>query len=159
MKWVILAVGRLKKKYVAEGVAEYMQRARRMRPIEMVEVPAAKATPSAKDGAARSRAAESRALLSRLRDDDYVILLDEHGAARGTEQFAAHLAELDPSVRARLVFVVGGAFGVDESMKARADETLSFGPITLPHELARLVLAEQLYRALTIQHGHPYHHG
>lgn len=157
MKWTVLAVGKLRGAAASGGVAEYLERIRRMRPVEMVEAPAAKA--GSQDAAvARALAKEGRALLAKIKPADHVILLDRLGAARDSEALAAHLAALEPRVRGRLVFTVGGAFGVDESVRARANESISFGPITLPHELARLILVEQLYRALTIQRNLPYHH-
>lgn len=156
MKWVILAVGKLRSRCAIEGVAEYTRRIVRLQPVEMVEVAAAKAGDD--DAVRRARTQEAERLLSRVRAGDYVILLDERGKPIGSMALAKKLNDLNGRVRSRLVFVIGGAFGVDASVAERADETLSLGPLTLPHELARLILAEQLYRALTIQRNIPYHH-
>jgi 23S rRNA (pseudouridine1915-N3)-methyltransferase len=152
--WLILAIGRLKRGFAAEGVAEYVKRARRFARLDVAELPPAKTADPA-----RAVADESAALSARLKPDDHVVLLDVAGRMRSSEELARRLQTLDANSRGRLVFVIGGAYGVSDALAARAQERLSLGLITLPHELARLVLAEQLYRALTIRHNLPYHHG
>ena len=112
----------------------------------------------ASEAETRARRQEAERLLGRIGDGDHAILFDERGAAITSEGLARKLRELEPRVRSRLVFIVGGAFGVDASVRERANEILSLGPMTFPHELARVILAEQLYRALTIQRNIPYHH-
>ncbi len=158
MKWVILAVGKLRSGYAADGVRDFAGRIARMRPVEMVEVAAAKGG-KGKAAGARAQAHESQNLLARIRRGDHVILLDERGDLMSSEALAQRLGELDQRVPTRVVFLIGGAFGVGEPVRERADEMLSLGPLTLPHEMARLILAEQLYRVLTIQRNSPYHHG
>jgi 23S rRNA (pseudouridine1915-N3)-methyltransferase len=102
------------------------------------------------------KAAEGELLLQHL-EDAFVIACDEHGKAHPSRVFAARLARLrDDGVR-RLVFVIGGADGLAPEVLARADETLAFGVQTWPHALARAMLAEQVYRAVTILSGSPYH--
>jgi 23S rRNA (pseudouridine1915-N3)-methyltransferase len=93
------------------------------------------------------------------RSAPYLILLDGRGKPLSSEAFARHLERLRDSGTQTLVLAIGPADGWSAATRARADLLLSFGPITLPHELARVVLAEQLYRALTILAGHPYHSG
>ena len=115
-------------------------------PVELVELE------SRKPG----KAAEGELLLEHL-TDTHVIACDEHGKAHTSRAFAARIAKLrDDGVR-RLAIVIGGADGHAPELLARADETLAFGPQTWPHALARVMLAEQVYRAVTILQGSPYH--
>jgi 23S rRNA (pseudouridine1915-N3)-methyltransferase len=149
----ILAVGRLGRAAEAELAADYVERATAagrsiaLGPVELIEVEAKKP----------GKAGEAEALMARLQAGDHLICCDEHGRARSSRAFAEQLAALrDRSVR-RLVFVIGGADGLDPELLARADETLAFGPQTWPHALARAMLAEQVYRAIAILGGSPYH--
>jgi 23S rRNA (pseudouridine1915-N3)-methyltransferase len=102
------------------------------------------------------KAAEGELLLEHL-DGAYVIACDEHGKAHPSRAFAARIARLRDDGARRLVIVIGGADGHSPELLARADETLAFGPQTWPHALARVMLAEQVYRAVTILAGGPYH--
>jgi 23S rRNA (pseudouridine1915-N3)-methyltransferase len=90
-------------------------------------------------------------------EDTHVIACDEHGQAHASRAFAGHLGKLRDQGRRRLTLVIGGADGLSSDVLARADETLAFGPQTWPHALARVMLAEQVYRAITILAGGPYH--
>jgi 23S rRNA (pseudouridine1915-N3)-methyltransferase len=148
----IVAVGRLARSPETELVKLYVERATHagralgVGPVEVIEVE------SRKPG----KAAEAAVILPQL-DDAHVIVCDEHGAARPSRVFAAEIATLrDRGVR-RLVFVVGGADGLDPSLLAGAQGKLAFGPQTWPHALARAMLAEQVYRAVSILAGSPYH--
>ena len=102
------------------------------------------------------KAAEGALLLEHL-EDAYVIACDEHGKAHPSRAFAARIAKLRDDGARKLVIVIGGADGHSPELLARADETLAFGPQTWPHALARVMLAEQVYRAVTILAGGPYH--
>jgi 23S rRNA (pseudouridine1915-N3)-methyltransferase len=115
-------------------------------PVEVVELE------SRKPG----KAAEGDLLLEHLHGA-HVIACDEHGAAHPSRAFAARIAKLRDDGARKLVIVIGGADGLAPALLARADETLAFGPQTWPHALARLMLAEQVYRAITILQGSPYH--
>ena len=152
MKLTILAVGRLARSPEVELVKLYVDRATAagralgLGPVEVVEVEARKP----------GKAAEAEVLRPHL-TDAYVIACDERGAARASRDFAAELAKLrDQGVR-RLVFMIGGADGLDPALVAGANGKLAFGPQTWPHALARAMLAEQVYRAVTILAGGPYH--
>jgi 23S rRNA (pseudouridine1915-N3)-methyltransferase len=115
-------------------------------PVDVVEVEPRKP----------GKATEAEALLARL-DQDVLIACDEHGRALASRDFAAHLARLrDEGVR-RVAFVIGGADGLDARVLDKAQERLAFGPQTWPHALVRAMLAEQIYRAVTILGGSPYH--
>jgi 23S rRNA (pseudouridine1915-N3)-methyltransferase len=102
------------------------------------------------------KAAEGEVLLSHL-EDAYVIACDEHGRSHRSRPFAGHIEKLRDDGRRKLILIIGGADGLAPEVLARADETLAFGPQTWPHALARVMLAEQVYRAVTILAGGPYH--
>lgn len=152
MKLTILAVGRLARSPEVELVKLYVDRATAagralgLGPVEVVEVEARKP----------GKAAEAEVLRPHLADA-HVIACDERGTARASRDFAAEIAKLrDQGVR-RLVFLIGGADGLDPALVAQANGKLAFGPQTWPHALARAMLAEQVYRAVTILAGGPYH--
>jgi 23S rRNA (pseudouridine1915-N3)-methyltransferase len=142
-------LGRAPEAALAQGYAERATasgRALSLGPVEVLEIE------SRKPG----KAAEGEALLACLKDS-YVIACDEHGKAHPSRAFADKLARLRDEGRRRLVLIIGGADGLAPEVLARADETLAFGPQTWPHALARAMLAEQVYRAVTILAGGPYH--
>jgi 23S rRNA (pseudouridine1915-N3)-methyltransferase len=151
----IVAVGRLKEDYWVSACAEYAKRLSRYATLSVNEVP---------DRGARSPSdvslllrAEASHLRQRLSHASYVIMLDSGGRQFSSEQIAALLGNLrDEGVR-DLSFVIGGSWGLDAAFKQEADLLLSFGPITLPHNLARVVLLEQIYRGFRILKGEPYH--
>ena len=152
MKIAIVAIGRLSRGPEAELVSMYAERATAagralgLGPVEVVEVEPRKA----------GKAGEAEALRAHL-EDAHVIACDEHGTARPSRAFAEEIATLrDRGVR-RVVFVIGGADGLAPDLLAAANGKLAFGPQTWPHALARAMLAEQVYRAVTILAGSPYH--
>jgi len=156
LKLAVVAVGRLGRGPEAELAKAYAERANAagrglgLGPFEIVEVEARKP----------GKAAEAEALKGHLEGaakGEWVIACDERGKARTSREFAQEVARLrDGGVR-RLVLLIGGADGLDPALVAAADATLAFGPQTWPHALARVMLTEQLYRAVTILAGSPYH--
>jgi len=152
MKIVILAVGRLARSPETELVRLYVERATAagralgLGPVEVIEVEARKP----------GKAAEAEALAPHL-EGAHVIACDEHGRQLGSRAFADAIGKLrDEGVR-RLAFVIGGADGLDAALLASAKSQLAFGPQTWPHALVRAMLAEQVYRAVSILAGSPYH--
>ena len=135
----ILAVGKVRKGWVAEGVALYRKR---LPGLELLEL---------RDG---GRAREAEAIAAELHPGERLVALSEEGQTYTSEGLAQ---ALEGSGSERLAFVIGGADGLDPAIKARAQWRLSLSPLTFPHELARLLLLEQLYRALSIPQGGPYH--
>ena len=153
MRLALIAVGRLGRAPEAELAQAYAERATAggralgLGPVEILEVEAKKP----------GKAAEAEAIAARLEPGDHLVCCDEHGKAHPSRAFAARIARLrDDGVR-RLVLVIGGADGLAPEVLARADETLAFGVQTWPHALVRVMLAEQVYRAVTILAGSPYH--
>ncbi|MFO0104319.1 MAG: 23S rRNA (pseudouridine(1915)-N(3))-methyltransferase RlmH [Cyanobium sp.] len=137
----ILAVGKVRKGWVREGLAIYLKRLPGLTVLELRE---------------GSPEREAEALLAELRGDEQLVALSEEGQALGSVQLAERLHD---SASGRLAFVIGGADGLSPQLKQRAVWTLSLSPLTFPHDLARLLLLEQLYRAQTILQGGPYHRG
>lgn len=146
-----LAVGKKHESWVAEGIARYEKRLKKPFDLKWQLIPH-----SAREGDA-ARREESERLMSKLPASDYVILLDERGRALDSPGFARTLQQpLDTS--RNITLIIGGAYGVDQSVHSRANLTWSLSPLVFPHQLVRLILAEQLYRAQEIAGGRPYHH-
>ncbi len=155
MRYAVVAVGKLKEKFWVQACAEYVKRLGAYAKVEMREV--ADIDPARAGGVEASRAREGQEILAAIPARSHVVLLAIDGKQRSSEQFSAHLDELALRGKSDLTFVIGGSDGVSPEVRARANETFSFGPITLPHNLARVVLLEQLYRACKISRGEPYH--
>jgi len=147
----IIAIGREHESYVKEGLELFTKR---LRPYAQVEWTL---LPYAGGDEARSRREESRAVLARIDDRDLVILLDERGTEWDSPTLAAQL-ERWQGLGKRLVFIIGGAYGVSDELSARADFSWCLSKLVFPHQLVRLLLLEQLYRSYSILAGTPYHH-
>lgn len=160
MRLLIAAVGRLKAGPERELLARYLERANAsgkalaLSPLEITEIPE-----SAAQAATKRKADEAKALLAAIPDKAKLIALDERGKSLGSEDFANKLARLRDDGTACTAFLIGGADGLDDSLRKKADLTVAFGAATFPHQIARILLAEQIYRAVTILSGHPYHRG
>lgn len=102
--------------------------------------------------------AEGKMLLAYLKPDDYLVLLDENGKTYSSEKFAARLQKILNHSRKRVIFVIGGPYGFSEEVYRRADEQVSLSAMTFTHQMVRLFITEQLYRAFTILNNEPYHH-
>ena len=153
MKVQLLSVGRPRDAALATAIGEYEQRAARYWPLEVVEV---REEPGRSAAPEEVRRREGDRLLERCATGAHVVACDERGTLMDSRKFATFLQ--DARERAQdVAFVIGGAHGLHELVRARARTTLAFCSWTLPHELARLVLAEQIYRAGTIVRGEPYH--
>jgi 23S rRNA (pseudouridine1915-N3)-methyltransferase len=153
VKLTIVAVGRLKERFWREAADEYLKRLGPYATVRVVEVDD---RDSGRD-AARALADEGSDILRAIPDGAHVISLEIGGAQLGSEAFARRLQALALDGRSSIAFVVGGSIGVAKDVSARADERLSLGPMTLPHNLARVVLLEQIYRAFRINRKEPYH--
>lgn len=154
----IIAVGKVKEKYLIQGIQEYMKRIQPYAKLQIVEVPDEKAPESlseAEEGQVRER--EGERILQQIRPETHVIALAIEGRKLDSLQFAAELQRLATYGRSQVAFVIGGSLGLSPQVLRRADLTLSFGAMTYPHQLMRLILVEQIYRAFKIIRGEPYH--
>ncbi|MHB1056775.1 MAG: 23S rRNA (pseudouridine(1915)-N(3))-methyltransferase RlmH [Rhodanobacter sp.] len=156
MRARLIAVGERMPGWVAEGFAEYRKRLSHELPLELVELKPGSRGKGRDD--ARAIQDEGAAILAALPHDIHVIVLDGRGSIWSSEELAGQLSRWRMAGR-DLAFLIGGPDGHAPDVLARADQRWSLGPLTLPHMLVRLVLAEQLYRATTIMAGHPYHRG
>lgn len=152
----VLCVGRSDAGFIREGVEHYLKRLRPLLPVEWEEV---RAAGHSGRSAEQALAAEGQAILKQVDANDRLVLLDERGKSLTSPGLAEWLARVRQLPVSSAVLVIGGAYGVSDEVKKRADEMLSLSPMTLPHQLVRVVLLEQLYRAATIMAGQPYHHG
>lgn len=147
--------GKTKEQYLEEGVGEYLKRIGRYVPLHCITVPDPKV--SGKAGQETVKKAEGEQILKRIGQSEYVILLDESGMMFGSAGFAKYLEGLEGRT-GHVVFVIGGAYGFSKEVDNRADAKLSLSRMTFSHQMVRLIFTEQLYRALTILKGEPYHH-
>ncbi len=154
MKLALLSVGKTRVSFVAEGVDFYSARIRNYNAWELLETTDVKHVADT----VRMVAEESEKVLKLLKTDDYVILLDEKGTHHSSVSFAGALKKCMDKSPARIVFVIAGAWGAGEPLRKRANEIWSLSKLTFPHQLVRLILAEQIYRAMTILRNQPYHH-
>jgi 23S rRNA (pseudouridine1915-N3)-methyltransferase len=153
MRVVVAVVGKARNPALGEAIRDYETRAARYWPLDVHEVREERATGGSID---RVREKEAERLAERVSESAHMIACDERGKSLDSRQFADFLQRAREEER-DLAFMIGGAFGLAPDVSARASTRLSLAPWTLPHEIARLVLAEQLYRAGTIVRGEPYH--
>lgn len=158
MKIKLLVVGKLKEKYLREGIAEYVKRLRRFTQIEIIEVSDEK-TPDRASQAENLNILEKeeQRLLTKIGERDYVIVLAIEGKQMSSEKLSQQLSQITINGYSTITFIVGSSIGLSDRLKKRANLLISFGKITLPHQLMRLVLIEQIYRSFMIQQGSPYH--
>ncbi|NNF16456.1 MAG: 23S rRNA (pseudouridine(1915)-N(3))-methyltransferase RlmH [Gammaproteobacteria bacterium] len=154
MKLKIIAVGKRMPDWVDAAVADFCRRFSKGLNLQVQEV--ATASRSRSDDASVYATVEGRAILSRIRDPDWVVALEIGGTAMSTRQLARWLDKRISAAR-NVVFVIGGPDGLSGEVLQRADEQWSLSTLTLPHGLARVVVAEALYRANSLRLGHPYH--
>lgn len=157
MKFTVIAVGKLKERFWKDACEEYLKRLQPYAKTVVREV--ADIDPAKAGGIEAAREKEGAAICAALDalGSAHMTLLDIGGRERSSEELSRHLDTLALGGANSFAFVIGGSDGVSEAVRRRANETLSFGPITLPHNLARVVLLEQLYRAQKISRGEPYH--
>jgi len=158
MKIKIVTVGKLKEKYLKDGITEYSKRLSRFANLEMIELADEKTPDRASDSENQKiLELEGTRILSKIGDRDFVIVLAIEGKTLSSEEFSKQLEQAPINGFSTLTFVIGGSLGLSPQVKKHANLSISFGRLTLPHQLMRLVLVEQIYRAFTIQQGSPYH--
>lgn len=155
MKFKIVAVGKIKESYLRDAIGEYVKRLCRFATVEIVEIDEClnKGTPSSAE-IEQIKRTEGANILSKL--EGYVTVMDIDGKLFGSEQLSKHIAE-QKQYNSTFTFVIGGSHGLSDEVKNRANLKCSFGKITLPHQLFRVVLCEQLYRCCCIENNVPYH--
>ncbi|MFJ7733088.1 23S rRNA (pseudouridine(1915)-N(3))-methyltransferase RlmH [Lysinibacillus sp. NPDC097231] len=158
MNITIVSVGKLKEKYLKMGIEEYVKRLGGYAKIDLIEVPDEKAPEQLSDAEMDIvKKKEGDRILSKISPDTYVIALAINGKMKTSEQMAADLESLMTYGKSKIAFVIGGSLGLHDDVLQRADEQQSFGKMTLPHQLMKLVLVEQIYRSFRIMKGEPYH--
>jgi len=154
----IVSVGKLKEKYLKMGIDEYVKRLGGYAKMDLIEVPDEKAPEQLSDAEMEIvKKKEGERILSKIGPDTYVIALAINGKMKTSEQMAADLESLMTYGKSKIAFVIGGSLGLHDDVLKRADEQQSFGKMTLPHQLMKLVLVEQIYRSFRIMKGEPYH--
>ena len=156
MKLALLLTGKTDKAWIREGVAEYEKRISKYARFEIITNPDVKNAGNKQAGRVMEKEAEK--ILSHIRDDDQVVLLDEHGKEYTTLEFASWLSKTMMLPKKRILFVIGGPWGFHPDVTARADHVISLSRLTFSHQVVRLLFAEQLYRVMSVNAGDPYHH-
>jgi len=146
MKINLIVVGKLKEKFLVDGVAEYLKRLKKFATVEVREIPEC-----------RTVEEEGQKILSLAGQNSWLCVLDVSGAALTSEEFAKKISELNLNGTSNLTFAIGGAFGLSEELRRAAAFRLSLSKMTLTHQMARLILTEQIYRAFKINRNEPYH--
>lgn len=154
----LITVGKLKEKYLTEGIAEYTKRLSRFCKVQVVELIDEKTPENASEAQNNQiMAKEGERIQAKIGSRDYVIVLAIEGKQFPSEEFAQKLEAIAVNGYSDITFIIGGSLGLSKAIKQRANLKMSFGLLTLPHQLMRLVLIEQIYRAFMIQQGSPYH--
>lgn len=154
----LIACGKIRQKWMKDGLDEYVKRIRPYEKIEMAEAADEKAPETNSDAENEQvKIREGQKILKLIRDDEYVILLDLAGRKMDSEELACTLDRLRTAGHSRIAFVIGGSLGVSEELIRRADFRWKISDNTFPHQLCRVIVAEQIYRALRILHHEPYH--
>ena len=154
----IVCVGKLKEKYFKDGIAEYVKRMSRFAKVKIVQVPDEKAPEKLSPAEMEQvKEIEGQRILDKIKDKEYVYVTAIKGKERTSEAFAKELSNLTTYGHSDITFVIGGSLGTSDAVNKRADDLISFGKFTMPHQLMRLVLIEQIYRAFMINSGSPYH--
>lgn len=158
MKIKLVTVGKLKEKYLKDGISEYTKRLNRFTKFDIIELPDEKTLDKASYLENQQILdKEGTRILSKLADKEFVIALAIEGQQFPSEKFSKILSDITIRGISDITFVIGGSLGLSTAVKKRANLLMSFGKLTLPHQLMRLVLVEQIYRAFMIQQGSPYH--
>jgi 23S rRNA (pseudouridine1915-N3)-methyltransferase len=154
----IITVGKLKEKYLKQGIDEYLKRLSAYAKMDIIEVPDEKAPEELSDTEMiQVKQKEGERILAKIHPDAHVIALAIEGKMKSSEELAETIDKLATYGKSKIAFVIGGSLGLSQEVLQRADEKLSFSKMTFPHQLMKLVLLEQVYRAFRINRGEPYH--
>lgn len=154
----IITVGKLKEKYLVQGINEYVKRLGAYAKLTLVEVPDEKAPENLSEAEMlQVKQKEGERILSKIKDQEYVYALAIQGNNPSSEDFAKQIDQLAVQGKSSFVFVIGGSLGLSDAVMTRSNAQISFGKMTYPHQLMKLILVEQIYRAFRINKGEPYH--
>lgn len=154
----MITVGKLKEKYLKLGIEEYTKRLKKYTKVTLIEVPDEKAPETLSDKEMEQvKEKEGERILSHIQDKDYVFALAILGKNYDSIGFAKQIQQLQLHGKSTLTFVIGGSLGLSDSVMKRANEAISFGAFTYPHQLMKLILVEQIYRSFRINNNEPYH--
>lgn len=154
----IITVGKLKEKYLKMGIDEYLKRLGGYAKVNVIEVADEKAPETMSDAEMLDvKRKEGERILSHISQDTYVFTLEIEGKLLSSEDLAAKMDDLATYGKSKMAFIIGGSLGISDEVQKRSDFALSFSKMTFPHQLMRLILLEQIYRAFRINRGEPYH--
>lgn len=154
----IFCVGKLKEKYLKHGIDEYLKRLGPYAKVEVIEVADEKAPENLSETEMEQvKDKEGERILAKVSDDTYVIILAIQGKMLSSEELAQEIDQLATYGKSKIAFIIGGSLGLSKAVEMRANYALSFSKMTFPHQLMRLVLVEQIYRAFRINRGDAYH--
>lgn len=156
MKITLLAIGKTNAKYLQEGIDQYTKRLSHYIPFELKILPDVKTTKALTSD--KQKEMEEEMFMSAIQQGDWVTLLDERGKEFTSRDFASYIDKKMITIPKNLIFIIGGPYGFSKAMYDRANEKLSLSKMTFSHEMIRLFFVEQIYRAMTILKGEPYHH-
>jgi len=156
MKVALVLVGKTVNKHFVELIDEYAGRVKHYIGFDIITIPELKNTKSL--SADQQKQQEGELILKQMQAGDHVVLLDEHGKEFRSVEFSSYMEQKMQTVNKRLVFVIGGPYGFSPDVYGRANENISLSKMTFSHQMVRLIFVEQLYRAMTIIRGEPYHH-
>jgi 23S rRNA (pseudouridine1915-N3)-methyltransferase len=153
LKLLLIFVGRTQEEYLNEGIEEYLERISRYAKIDVLVV-----KNSAQKIPDKAMKEEEINIVSKISPGDYMVIMDERGSEINSRKFSDLMQKWIPQGKGRIVFIIGGAFGISPDLKAKAKYVLSMSKFTFTHQMVRLFLVEQIYRALTISRNEKYHH-
>ena len=156
MKIILTVIGKTQSTYLTTGIELYTSRLKHYIPFELKVLPDIKNTKKLTEQ--QQKEAEGNQVLNNIQPGDYVVLLDERGREMTSREFSGFIEKNMTSLSRNLIFVVGGPYGFSQAMYGRANEKISLSRMTFSHEMVRLFFVEQIYRAMTIIKGEPYHH-
>ncbi|MFP7733980.1 23S rRNA (pseudouridine(1915)-N(3))-methyltransferase RlmH [Priestia aryabhattai] len=154
----IITIGKLKEKYLKQGIEEYLKRLSSYAKVEIIELADEKAPENLSESEMEQvKQKEGERILAKISDDTYVIALAINGKQKSSEELAKEIDLLATYGKSKVAFVIGGSLGLSNEVMKRSNAALSFSKMTFPHQLMRLVLVEQIYRAFRIIRNEPYH--
>ena len=156
MRTYLILIGKTTNSHIVSLIDDYASRLKHYIGFDIITIPELKNTKSL--SAEQQKQQEGELILKQLQAGDHVVLLDEHGKELRSVEFSHYMERRMQTVSKRLVFIIGGPYGFSPDVYAKANEKLSLSKMTFSHQMVRLIFVEQLYRAMTIMRGEPYHH-